>query len=256
MVIVCHNCTARLQIAEEKVPAHSFALRCPKCQSVINVEAHANTLNASLSGVNSFAGKSVPPVAPEPVRPPLPAPEPVRPPLPAPTVSSSDVMLQQLLQLLQGPATPAIAPAQSAPAERRILLCIAPSRREAVARLLVAPGHRIGTAADFRQAVERLKDEHIHVVVIDAEFAPDEDGFRSLQKIVQTMRPAQRRRLILVKIAPDARTADQHTAFLESVNLLVNTADLHLLPEALERNMRHHNELYRDFFEALNVAAI
>ena len=246
MVIVCHNCTARLQIAEEKVPAHSFALRCPKCQSVINVEAHANTLNASLSGVSSFAGKSAPPVAPEPVR----------PPLPAPTVSSSDVMLQQLLQLLQGPATPAIAPAQSAPAERRILLCIAPSRREAVARLLVAPGHRIGTAADFRQAVERLKDEHIHVVVIDAEFAPDEDGFRSLQKIVQTMRPAQRRRLILVKIAPDARTADQHTAFLESVNLLVNTADLHLLPEALERNMRHHNELYRDFFQALNVAAI
>ena len=252
MVIVCHHCTARLQIAEEKVPAHSFALRCPKCQSVINVEANANTLNASLSGVSSFAGKRTPPVAPEPVRPPPRAPEPV----PAPTVSSSDVMLQQLLQLLQGQAAPAIAPAQSVPTERRILLCIAPSRREAVARLLVAPGHRIGIAADFRQAVERLKDEHIHVVVIDAEFAPDEDGFRSLQKIVQTMRPAQRRRLILVKIAPDARTADQHTAFLESVNLLVNTADLHLLPEALERNMRHHNELYRDFFQALNVAAI
>src|SRR5258708_27914056 len=36
MIIVCQNCSTRLQVDEEKSPARPFTIRCPKCNSAVN----------------------------------------------------------------------------------------------------------------------------------------------------------------------------------------------------------------------------
>jgi predicted Zn finger-like uncharacterized protein len=43
MVIICQQCTARLQLDDTKVPARSFTVRCPKCQHMINAQPPAQT---------------------------------------------------------------------------------------------------------------------------------------------------------------------------------------------------------------------
>ena len=49
---------------------------------------------------------------------------------------------------------------------------------------------------------------------------------------------------------------DLHAAFLQNVNMVINPSDIEQLPDALELSIRHYNELYRDFYIALDVAPI
>jgi CheY-like chemotaxis protein len=162
----------------------------------------------------------------------------------------NDVM-RQFMELLQGRSA-----ARNQRDVRRALLCVASPRRPVTAKLLAEKGFQVYLAENCKQAVDRMKEEQMQVLLLDTEFALEENGFAVMMKEVQRMRPATRRRLLLVKLAPDVRTQDHHSAFLQSVNLLVNTAELNLLAEALERITRHHNELYREFFEATGVAAL
>src|SRR6185503_19427937 len=39
MVLICPQCDARLQLDEAKAPSRPFTVRCPKCQTAVNVEA-------------------------------------------------------------------------------------------------------------------------------------------------------------------------------------------------------------------------
>src|SRR5262245_43684375 len=36
MIIVCPNCSTRLQIDDEKAPSRAFTVRCPKCSHNVN----------------------------------------------------------------------------------------------------------------------------------------------------------------------------------------------------------------------------
>jgi predicted Zn finger-like uncharacterized protein len=61
MVIICQQCSARLQLDDTKIPARSFTVRCPKCQHMINaqppapatVEQGASNRAADAAAVNS-----------------------------------------------------------------------------------------------------------------------------------------------------------------------------------------------------------
>src|SRR5438270_2268839 len=38
MVLICPKCEARLRLDEAKLPSHSFSVRCPKCQTSVDVQ--------------------------------------------------------------------------------------------------------------------------------------------------------------------------------------------------------------------------
>jgi predicted Zn finger-like uncharacterized protein len=252
MIITCNSCSASLQIADEKIPKHSFSLRCPKCQSIINNPMPAGpALQNSLSGGRGSTPRESFSAAYNPAPAFMPQGVPLAQP---PDTQESPDVLRQLLELLQGRSSED-SPRLRTEA-RRVLLCVTAPRRTTLAKMMVENGYQVYLAENCRQAVERMKAEHMHVLLLDLDFAAEEDGFRFMMQELQRMRPAQRRRMIVVKLAPDARTYDHHAAFLQSVNLLINAAELNTLPEALERTLRYHNELYRDFYEALNVAAV
>jgi predicted Zn finger-like uncharacterized protein len=249
MIIVCNNCSATLQIADEKIPKHSFSLRCPKCQGIINNAMPAEN-NLSFS-----AAPAPPPRGENPSFSHTPAPPfmTTNASLTPPVKSEPPDALRQLLELLQGRAGEDGGLAKQT---RRALLCVASPRRPTCAKLLSEQGYQVYLAENCRQAVDRLKAEQMHIVLLDTEFSLEENGFRFMSQEMHRARPAQRRRMLVVKIAPDARTEDYHAAFLQSVNLLVNTNDLNLLPDILERALRQHNELYREFYHALETTAI
>ncbi|HEV2765051.1 MAG TPA: hypothetical protein VGV38_18865, partial [Pyrinomonadaceae bacterium] len=73
---------------------------------------------------------------------------------------------------------------------------------------------------------------------------------------VGALRPSHRRRLFLVHLSASERTGDQHAAFLNNCNLILNTADAEDAPRVLERSFRELNDLYRDFNKALNLSEL
>src|SRR5215207_9050587 len=41
MVIVCQQCSSRLQLDDSKIPSRAFTVRCPKCQHLLNAQPQA-----------------------------------------------------------------------------------------------------------------------------------------------------------------------------------------------------------------------
>ena len=282
MIISCPQCTTRLQLDDAKVPARAFTVRCPKCQNVINGQppAAGEQPPPPLPQQQSALGVgSAPALENARYKPAAPAPAlnvgaeaagadgeltsaGVSQPAGAPQAAGSDDVARLLVELLQRAASSAGAGVPQKVAERlawerpRALVCVSPERREAVAQKLAGASYEVFIAADTTQAVERMREERMSVVVLEPEFDPVEQGAAFVTREVNTLRPADRRRLVFVHLSPTARTLDPHAAFIANVNLVVNASDVEQLPRALERTTRDLNELYRDFNQALGVAAL
>ncbi|HYJ45227.1 MAG TPA: zinc-ribbon domain-containing protein, partial [Pyrinomonadaceae bacterium] len=50
MIVVCSQCTTRLQLDDAKIPQRAFTVRCPKCQSIIQGQP-AGTTNGQQSAL-------------------------------------------------------------------------------------------------------------------------------------------------------------------------------------------------------------
>jgi predicted Zn finger-like uncharacterized protein len=264
MIVVCSQCTTRLQLDDAKIPSRPFTVRCPKCQSIIHGQPAANS-----TGQQSALGVGDTPALDNVRFNPLMAAPVFRPEEAtggdevkayggAPPAEPND-FVRALLELLQQGA-PAAMKQRSAMRlsweYRRALVCVAPARREAIGRALVDDNYQVYIAENTSQAIERMREEKMDVVILEGEFDPVEQGAAFVTSEINALRPAERRRLIFVHLSATARTLDTHAAFVHNVNLVVNTADVERLPNALEHALRDFNDLYRDFNAALNIAAI
>lgn len=253
MIIVCTNCSSRIQIDDAKIPTGSFSVRCPKCN-------HSVASNGTPQKGALAVGGS-------------PATDPPRfdrlKPAPLFETSvgnqsdesgqSAALELTRVLTELMGHSkggNEKHGKEKPSWARRRALICSPEGRRESVARKLDENGYQVFVAADTRQAVERMRENQLDVVLLDPEFDLVEQGAAFVTREVNILRPAQRRRLFFGLLSPSLRTLDAHAAFLSNANLTVNLTDIEELPTVLDRAIRDYNELYTDFFRALNIPAL
>lgn len=264
MIVVCSQCSTRLQLDDAKIPSRPFTVRCPKCQSLIHGQPPAST-NSQQSALG--VGDS-PALENTRFNPPMAAPvfkpennasgEEAKTPGDASGTEPNDLALMLAELLRRGmPAEEKLRSASRLKWEhRRALVCATPARREEIGRALVDANYQVYIAENTSQAIERMREEKMDVVILEADFDPIEQGAAFVTSEINALRPAERRRLIFVQLSPNVRTMDTHTAFVQNVNLVVNTADIARLPNALECTLRDFNDLYRDFNAALNIAAI
>jgi len=139
---------------------------------------------------------------------------------------------------------------------RKILVCASPAYREAIARSVANLDYEVFVAENSAQALGRMREERMDIVILDANFDPVEQGVAFVTREVKLLRPSERRRLFFVYVTSGVRTMDLHAAFLHNVNLVINPSDVEQLPDALEVSVRQYNELYRDFNIALDAAPI
>lgn len=145
---------------------------------------------------------------------------------------------------------------QPASWNRGLLLCIAERYREPTACSLAEEGYKVFVAEDTKQAVERMRENQVDVLVLDPEFDLAEQGLAFVLREVNVRRPPERRRLFLVLLSPSVRTMDAHAAFLQNVNLVVNYNDVGEIARLLEIVIREFNGLYKDFNNALHLPAL
>jgi predicted Zn finger-like uncharacterized protein len=261
MLVTCTNCEARLQVDENKLPSHSIKVRCPKCQN--GIEVRPPSLEPDPNAITP----------PQDMAPPSSATSPFQLPIAAARFKPADIDTAadhreddrmpsaELAKLLAaalrqaGPATKGLSDSHSWE-RRKALVCTNSEYRETIANSLVAMDFEVFVAANTAEALGRMREDKIAVLVLESDFDPVEQGFAFVTREIKLMRPPERRRLFLTFLTPTARTMDLHAAFLNNANLVVNQADVERLPEALEVSIRHFNELYRDFNRALELTAI
>ena len=260
MLVTCPSCKARLQLDESKIPSNVSKARCPKCQGHVELK----TAGATDSDVHVSL--------PSDMTPPTPAVSPFeRPPVAAafrPAEVSSDkdqsvngsndivkVLIDVLRQKDQG-VTPGTHRHRPVWDRRKALVCTDELNRQAVAQGLIAQDFDVYIAENTAEALGRMREDRMDVLVLEAGFDPVEQGFAFVMREIKLMRPAERRRLFFVFVAQNTRTMDLHAAFLHNANLVLNPDDVERLPEVLEISLRHYNELYREFNRALDIAPI
>ena len=261
MVLICPKCEARLTLDEAKAPSRPFSVRCPKCQTSVNVQPPAAPT------VTALTDEMV-------EMPPAPSASPFERPITAPPFDGGgqtakaatenvpaglDGLAKLLADALRGANTGSAANrARKRPVwdRRKALVCTGPEPRERIACSLVASDYEVFVAENTAQALGRMREERMDVVILDGDFDPLEQGVAFITREVKLLRPSERRRLFFVYLTAGVRTMDLHAAFLQNVNLVVNSSNIEQLSEALEISIRNYNELYRDLYQALDVAPI
>lgn len=178
--------------------------------------------------------------------------------VPSSPAAPAQEMSQLLANLLIQHSSDITAAATSRPAwsPRKALVCTAEVHRESIAHQLTKNGYQVFVAQDTGQAVDRMRENQLEVVLLDSEFDSVEQGAAFVIREVNVLRPAQRRRLFFVLLSPLQRTMDAHAAFLHSVNAIINFKELEDLFGILEHALREYNDLYKEFNLALKVPGL
>ena len=260
MIIVCQHCTSRFQVDDAKIPTGPFTVRCPKCNETVSssAEAIAHEKGALSMGKSPAASsgkyeRSVPaPLFTASAR----AIDDdlfVEPTKSSPGANELALALVSLLKTDERDHKSKTRPSWN---RRRVLVCTAPVHREMIARGLSENGYEAFVAEDTQQAIERMRQSRLDVVMLDSHYDTAEQGAAFVTREVNVLRPAERRRLFFVSLSSSKRTMDKHAAFLQNVNLSVNFNELVDLPDILDQAMREFNELYKQFNTALNVTPL
>jgi CheY-like chemotaxis protein/DNA-directed RNA polymerase subunit RPC12/RpoP len=251
MIIVCSNCTSRIQVDENKMGRP--IINCPKCNNdvVVSPQSPASEKSALTVGTSPATERRR-----------------YERPNPAPlfqgegkgaAVSTSDSeKLVQLLSSLIAQKEPLdqVSWDRVSTSRRKVLVCTPEEYRSKLAKSLTQEGYQVFVAGDTKQAVERMRENPLDIVLLESQFDATDQGAAFVFREVNVLRPAQRRRLFFVLLSPSLRTMDAHAAFLNNVNAVVNVKDLDDLAKVLSHALREYNELYRDFNGAFNLVGI
>ena len=251
MNLVCPKCSSQLQV--NNPPATSFNVRCPKCEATIEAGGASPASEKSALAVGQSPST-------EPARykrhGPAPLFETGGATSEAAAAPASEDIRTLLINLLDANAKTPASESRPSWGPRKVLVCTAQPHREIIAHQLAQNGYQVFVAQDTGQAIDRMREHALDIVVLDHEFDSAEQGAAFVTREVNTLRPAERRRLFFVLISPVLRTMDAHAAFLHNANAIVNLRDVEDLRGILEMTLREYNELYKDFNLALNVSAI
>ena len=249
MIIVCPKCSSRLQVDEMRIPSKPFTIRCPKCNSSVDATGASEQTAVSIGASPSSENRRMEPQKAAPL---------FEPEIAAPAPSAADKFMELLSSLVSQPgSTGGFTPAaRSSWNPRKALVCAMEENRESIARGLSENNYQVFVAEDSRQAVERMRENRLDLVILDSRFDPVEQGSVFVTREVTVLRPAQRRRLFFVLVSPTLRTLDAHAAFLNNVNAVVNVSELAELPKLIEQRLREFNELYTEFNTAMHLPAL
>ena len=216
----CPSCSTRIQIDDARVPERPFKVRCPKCQATLTLPGRA-------------AG---PPAMPEPTAPPEPS-------AAGPTEA----------------APPSFAPPPDPAAEARrerarsspndALVALSGPVAAQVQQALVALGFNVDLVDDVEEGA-RLLEEGIYEVAVTARTPPQPGNPESLAQRMLRMPIDTRRRVFVILVGDEFRTADGTQAWSVQADLVLNPADTGRCEHVLRSTLAERKRLYQPFLDA------
>ena len=218
MELLCEDCQAVIQIPDERVPRNSmFRFTCPRCKRKI-VASTKTTVGLGESNAN--VNLTVSPSEATPA-----------------AHDDPDEGVPEVMDSLQH--------GQSA-----ALLCIdRQESRDGLKIQLEGMGYVVDTPATAYHAVQRLRFNQYHVILLD-----DDLEARSQYPVagyLASLNMSPRRVMFVVLIGERLKTADHLQAFVESVDLVLHPNDLPQLAIHLAQSLRNHERFYKVFNNCL-----
>ncbi len=234
MQVTCTVCGTKFQLQENNLPASTFEVNCPNSRSINEVSPPPKAAPALPASARPTPTTGMPAVGGDPL---------------AQLVALLTSAMSGGQRNSDGSTTPASWP------RRHAVICMAEAEGLKKVRAALDPTHyELTVSQHANHAVETMRDVRVDMVILDPQFDPQNQGGLTVLRHVSSMMPKYRRRVYLVLVSPQVKTLDTYMAFLNGVNLTVNTSDLDTFHDILDRSIRDFNELYRPYNAAAGLA--
>jgi predicted Zn finger-like uncharacterized protein len=215
----CPQCSTRVQIDDAKVPDRPFKVRCPKCQATMTLPGR------TAAATEASPAADAPPPVPVAEAPAPPAAE--APPSPAAVArrERAEAGGNDALVALSGPAAPHV--------------------RRALERL----GFNVDAADDVEEGA-RLLEQGVYEVAVTARGASEPGKPETLAQRMLRLPMDTRRRVFVVLVGDEFRTADGTQAWSAQADLVVNPADAARCEHLIRSTMAERKRLYQPLLDA------
>jgi predicted Zn finger-like uncharacterized protein len=126
-----------------------------------------------------------------------------------------------------------------------------PQLRQAVIECLQTMEYQITVAESARDALKRMRYHIYDLVLVGEDFDTDNPEVNGVLIYLERLGMLVRRNTFVTMISGRYRTMDNMTAFLKSVNLIINTKNIDDIGKILSRGITDHLSFYRVFQEKL-----
>jgi predicted Zn finger-like uncharacterized protein len=126
-----------------------------------------------------------------------------------------------------------------------------PLLRKPVIEALEVMDYQITTAENARDALKRMRYHVYDLVVVNEDFDTDNPEANGVLIYLERLGMAVRRNIFVAMLSGRHRTMDNMTAFLKSVNFIINTKNIDDFGKILSRGLTDHLSFYRIFREKL-----
>lgn len=232
---MCQNCGFEVHVDDTQCPPYAFTVDCPRCRKSVTMTPAAKeapSLKGDRTQMISSPGGGVK--------------------VPGGGGAPAD-MMQTFMQMMASMAAPksGASTVGFSWARKHVLLCCAESsQRQLIEGSLDTTRYEMTAVATSAQAIEAMHDLKIEIILLDPQFDAARQGGIAVLRHVNSLMPKYRRRVYVVLVSPQVKTLDTYMAFLNCVNLTINSEDLESLPAILEKSVKDFNDLYRPFHEA------
>ena len=165
-------------------------------------------------------------------------------------------LLQALTALLLSASGSKTAAALPSARRRFVTSCL--TNQESFARVKTILGEQeyyVTAAESPDQVTSLLQSSHqLDILLLDPAFHSEQQGGASIMRYLNMLNPARRRRVFVVVVSQTYKTMDTQAAFSHGVNMIVNSNELEMLPNALAHSIGDFNNLYRAFNVASGIA--
>lgn len=243
MNTTCPQCAFNIFIDDTQVPPYAFSIECPRCRKPVTVTPPPKPQPSLKVGDEPGARTQS-----------------IGSPIASQTATPDAAqMLMQMMQILTGGQQAAggkepIKGLMAAWQKKHAIICCADQNQRAVLeRVLQEANLDVKSPQSSGQAIEIMQDKKIDYVILDPQFDAARQGGIAVLRYVSSLMPKYRRRVYVVLVSPQVKTLDTYMAFLNCVNLTVNSDDIETLPAILEKSLKDFNELYRPMYEAASM---
>lgn len=243
----CPQCAQRIVIDDAKVPDKPFAVKCPKCQTIVRLPGKAAPAAPEPEPELSFEE----PRLPDPPAPPPASPSPaLAPSVPigeaATSVHHDEVRAQVMAQLRREMSGPGAEPAN----HERALVSI-PDRAQAAAITLILTrlGYSVDSVEEHEDAA-RFVEQGAYAVAATSRAGAGPGRPESLYQRITRLSPDQRRRLFVILVGDEFKSGDSVQAFATVADLVLNSRDAAGADNLMRSVMTERKRLYQVFVDA------
>jgi len=236
MKVKCTNCHKTINIPDEKIiPGEVFTFNCPNCKTPLSAGADRK----------EQTGPALPSLGDVPDTTPAPRPldETQDIPVPAlgergipPLPEEMDAIENELDVLGEGKYRALVADTENI---------------DRISPVLRKMSYVITTADSHDEAIQKLTFNKYDLLVINERFAGCDPAGNALHRYVEPMTMDVRRKMFVVMIGKSFKTLDNMSAFVRSVNLVVNEGDFTNFELILKKAMNDNAAFYRIYNQML-----